>query len=320
MRRRAVVTAVGALLVALLGPAGSARAQDPGVPQGPYPDVFAQPGGLNVVSSAERIYAECMRPATGASVCSVRLVLEAEGGVVFDRLVDIPVDEEGTGLVTEADVSAIRDAQLRRGRNTLRATLRVLATDGRQLSALSRTDRFDQHRPRARFEHCGVPLFAALRGGPVTTIWDAEPQVLTTDVPAWMPIVNGAGMTSFRHLGVTYTLSPGARLKFDCSSVNSVAGARPFPTIILESGRVRVNGTPHGARQPATTVYTLEASLGSRSRERVDYVVERDARRGITSMRAQVGRTLEATRTFSGAAFPCTRGKTIRVSRRGLVH
>jgi hypothetical protein len=316
VRRRALVAAV---LAGLLGPAASAGAQDPGVPQGPYPDVFAQPGGLNVVSSAERIYAECMRPATGATACSARLVLEAEGRVVFDRPVDIPVDEGGTGLVTEADVSAVRDAQLRRGRKTLRATLRVLATDGRELSALSRTDRFDAHRPRASFEHCGVPLFAPLHGGPVTTIWDSEPQVLTTDVPAWMPLVNGAGETSFRHLGVTYTLSPGARLRFDCSSVNSVAGARPFPTIMLESGRVRVSGTPQGARQPATTVYTREASLGSRSRERVDYVVERDARRGIASMRVQVGRTLEATRTFSGAAFPCTRGRTIRVSRTGIV-
>jgi hypothetical protein len=292
-----------------------AAAQD----QGPYPDVFAQPGGLDLVGSSEWILAECTRPATGASACSVRLVLEVEGRVTFDQMMDIAVDETGPGLQLQADVSAIRNAQLRRGRHTMRATLRVFAPDGKQLSALSRTDRLGEHRPTAAFEHCGVPLFAPMRGGRVTASWDDRQEVLTREVPGWLPLVNGDSEATFTHLGISYTLSPGARVQFDCSSVNSVDRGRPFPTIFLESGRVRISGRPHGRRQVATTVYTREASLGSRSRERVDYVVERDAKRGVSSLQATVGRTIEATRTFSGAAFPCTRGRTIRVSRKGLL-
>jgi hypothetical protein len=44
-------------------------------------------------------------------------------------VVDIPPG--GDGIVLEGDVSAIRDANLRRGRLAMHASVRVVATDGR---------------------------------------------------------------------------------------------------------------------------------------------------------------------------------------------
>lgn len=104
-----------------------------------------------------------------------------------------------------------------------------------------------------------------------------------------------------------------------CSSTPSIRRGRPFPTLMLESGTVRVSGRPRGARQPAAAVVVREAAFTSDDRRAVTFTVTRDARRRIDTVRATRGTVTARHLFFSGLSFPCTTGKTFRVGRRGLL-
>ena len=166
---------------------------------------------------------------------------------------------------------------------------------------------------------CGVPLYSRADGGSVTATWGDEHELLTGDVPAYLEIAVGATPATMRAAGLAYVLAPKTRFSFGCSSTPSVAHGRPFPTLMLESGNVRVSGRPSARRQPAAAVVVREAGFTSRPRRRVSFTVARDASRRIDTVRVTRGRVTARHLFFSGLTFPCTTGKTIRVGPRGLL-
>ena len=108
LRATAVILAVSAV-----GAANAAAQAVPGETQGPEPKIFSQTGAPDLGGAHIPIYAECVAAPIGASECTVRLVLEVEGEVVFDEVRTIPVNEDG--IVEPALVRAIRDRVLRSG-------------------------------------------------------------------------------------------------------------------------------------------------------------------------------------------------------------
>ena len=303
------------LSVAVVAPAGAQAV--PGETQGPEPKIFSQTGGPDLGGAHIPIYAECVAAPIGASECTVRLVLEVEGTVVFDAVRTIPVNEDG--IVEPVLVRAIRDRVVRSGRNKLAAHLRVFAPDGTLVDETRRTDRLGAFKPRAKFMDCGVPLYSRAQGGPVTATWGDEREVLTGDVPAYLGIVVGATPVTMRAGGLAYLLAPKTRFSFSCSSTPSVAHGRPFPTLVLESGSVRVSGRPSARRQPAAAVVVREAGFNSRPRRPVSFTVARDASRRVDTVRVTRGTVTARHLFFSGLTFPCKTGKTIRVGPRGLL-
>src|SRR4051794_17816503 len=179
-----VLPATAMLLAVLAVGTSQAAAQSvPGETQGPEPKIFSQSGALDLGGAHIPIYAECVAAPIGATECTVRLVLEVEGDVVFDAVRTIPVNEDG--IVESALVRALRDRAAHSGRNKLAAHLRVFAPDGTLVDETRRTDALGPFTPRARFMHCGVPLYSRADGGAVTATWGDEREVLTGDVPAY---------------------------------------------------------------------------------------------------------------------------------------
>jgi hypothetical protein len=305
--------------VAVAAPAASVPAQSAKPPDRAHPVIFAQIGGPTLTAGAEQVLAECERPATGETSCVARFVLEVEGVKVLDRVVDVPRGEPG--IVLEPDIRRQRNAVLRKGGDVIHGHLRIYALDGELLDQHRRNDRIGVARPSFPMPGCVVPVGMRLQGGPVTVLWDGRRHVMTKEMPGWLEVINGPAKASFKLAGVIYTMAPHTRATLHCSLVFSVDRRRWFATLLLQSGAVRVSGKPRGRAQPATNVATPEASFGSRSRERVDFRVMRNAKRRISTMRVRIGRTTEATRIVGGvgASFPCTRGKSIRVSRRGVI-
>ena len=316
MRLPKAVTAV--LLVCAAFAAQAAAQAVPGETQGAEPKIFSQTGAPDLGGAHIPIYAECVAAPIGASECTVRLVLEVEGEVVFDAVRTIPVNEDG--IVEPVLVRSIRDRVMRSGRNKLAAHLQVFATDGTLVDETRRTDRLGPFKPRATFMDCGVPLYSPAEGGTVTATWGDEHEVLTGDVPAYLGIVVGRAPVTMHAGGLSYALSPKSRFSFSCSSTPSVRRGRPFPTLILESGTVDVSGRPSGARQPAAAVVVQEAGFTSSPSRRVSFTVTRNARRHIDTVHVTRGRVTARHLFFSGLTFPCTTGKTIRVGPRGLLH
>ena len=306
------------LLASTVVVAQAAAQAVPGETQGPEPKIFSQTGAPDLGGAHIPIYAECLAAPIGATECTVRLLLEVEGEVVFDAVRTIPVNEDG--IVEPALVRAIRDRVMRSGRNKLAAHLRVFAPDGTLVDETRRTDRLDAFKPRAAFMDCGVPLYSRADGGTVTATWGDEHEVLTGDVPAYLDIRVGSAPVTMQAGGLSYALSPNTRFSFSCSSTPSIARSRPFPTLMLESGSVRVSGRPSAARQPAAAVVVREAGFTSRARRPVSFTVTRDARRRIDTVRVSRGTVTARHLFFSGLTFPCTTGKTLRVGPRGLLH
>jgi hypothetical protein len=309
------VLAVGGSLAVSAAPAHSQYAP----PAGPHPDIFAQIGGPNLTAGVEWVFAECEVPAIGATSCVERFVLGVEGVTVLDQVVEVPTGE--TGVVLEPDIRKQRDAVLRKGGQVIHAHLRIYALDGTLLYQQRRNDRIPLRRPSFPMPGCRIPPGMRLQGGPVTVPWDGEKQVLAEEMPGWVSVINGPVKTTFKLAGITYTLAPHTRATLHCSIVFSVDRRRWFASLLLQSGKVRVSGKPRGKAQPATNVVTPEAGFGSRSRESVDFEVERNTRRRVSTMRVRIGRTTEATRVIGAgtASFPCTRGKLIRVSAGGVI-
>src|SRR4051794_13264365 len=179
-----VLPATAMLLAVLAVGTSQAAAQSvPGETQGPEPKIFSQTGAPDLGGAHIPIYAECLAAPIGASECTVRLLLEVEGDVVFDAVRSIPVNEDG--IVDPVLVRAVRDRGMRSGRTKPAAHLQVFAPDGTLVDETRRTGRLGPFKPRASFMDCGVPLYSRTEGGTVTATWGDESEVLSGDVPAY---------------------------------------------------------------------------------------------------------------------------------------
>lgn len=315
--RRPILTYAACLAAAV--PTAAARGDSfPPTPQTAEPQIFSQSGVPDVVGGGIPVYAECTAAPIGATECTVRLVLEVEGETVLDVVRTIPVND--VGIEERADVRKVRDRVMKAGGRRLAARLRVYAPDGTLVSDTKRTEDLFTFKPTAKFMDCGVPLFAPMQGGPVTATLGDERFALADEVPAYLPVVVGAAPVTVKANGLTYAFGAGARFVLSCSSTYSVAHGRPYPSLMLDAGEVRVSGTPSGKRQPAAAVVVREAGFNSKMHEHVEFKVTRDPKTRIDTVRVTDG-TITARHLFaSGLEFPCTTGRTIRVGPHGLLH
>ncbi len=168
---------------------------------------------------------------------------------------------------------------------------------------------------------CHLPRSVSFAGGP------AEQKSL--DGKRFEPLVSGrldsftdtkvgGKRLRFSLYGVKYEFAPRARFSLQCSALGSYAHGKPFPTVIMREGKVHVTGKPRGYQYVAS-IYTPEGSLGSRSKERVDFTVTRKPAAHKSILRVEKGHTTQITPVDSTTRSPCTDGQALSVDRRGHV-
>src|SRR4051812_3383212 len=304
-------SAVLAAVLALLAPA-AAVAQEQG-PPGPQmlANIEVDPG-----ASFEHALVECDVPPPGASSCAVRIVLKVDGQTVLDRQTDIPVNESGIDI--KVKTSKQRDAALLAGRHKIRSELQVLfQSDGSVGDSARRTDKLGGWAPKAKALQCGVPEIVAA-DGPVRAVWGDQSFHMTGAVPGWLGVAALRAVT-FKANGLTYHVAKRTRFSLQCVSVGAVHAGRYFPGLILSSGKVRVEGTPDGDKQLASSVITHEGGFSSQKVEHVDYTVVRNAKKRRAELHVSDGDTMEAVHLlFGGPNFPCTPGHDIVLTAKGI--
>jgi hypothetical protein len=168
---------------------------------------------------------------------------------------------------------------------------------------------------------CHQPRSFPFTGGPVEqeTLDNKGFETVVSDHLDSTTVTNvGAKGAAFSLFGVRYEFGPNSQFSLLCSALTDYASGKPFPTVVIEKGSVHVSGKPRGPQYVAS-IFTPEGSLGSRSQERIDFKVTRNAAHRRSTLRVKRGRTTQITPVNSSTRSPCTNGHALTVDRHGRV-
>jgi hypothetical protein len=225
---------------------------------------------------------------------------------------------QATTLTMSADPRKLRDVTARRH---VAATAIATLVDNR---TGQKVDQATHDAPVGAYDRCPGPAYAPFTGGSVTALdrnYDGSTSrtpVISGAIGVGEAMLVGDQPVRLSVLGVTYILSPHTSFDRTCWGLTDYHRGQAAPTVVLTSGTVHVTGKPYGA-QIWTGVGTPEGNLGSRSQERVDFTVSRDAHKQLSTRRVAVGRTTQVTPFNHPTRSPCTNGQALEVDRYGHI-
>jgi hypothetical protein len=245
--------------------------------------------------------------------------LIVNGQTVDKRVVTVPLD--GDDVVYDVDVSAIRDKALT-GKGVMKENLKAYSADGSVfLNETPRTDSAFAGWTRRTAQDCfharALPANGEL---PVTSKpGQYVPKLaLKNVVPTYFDFATGERNVVVKFNGLTYVVYAHTTARFDCVTFFTSAGPLLVPTVYITSGTVGVLGQP--THQIATALVTREATFRTLNREKVNIIVERQAKLRRSTMSVVQGKTAQATHLIgSGANFACKSGKRLTVGPHGII-